>query len=521
MQRLLDVLISEGEIDKAAAEWVRGHLASNGGTVDTALLELDLIDEEGLMRGLEACFGIPAAWPSDIGEATQDIARLVPAEALQPGLCPYRLRSNELTLLVKEPLADDRVDELQRLGLQPLQRIAPAHTVECARTRLLGAPLDARTEHLEERLSRRRNADVRGVVAAISKATSFAAASAEVLDYASRFVEFCCFLLAGKTELRVGAARGGNVRAGAVMPVPDPGCALAAAVRYGGYFVGPLGGSEADEAFYAALSMPMARWALVAPVPITTGQTLVFYADNGPRGMASRWVAELTLLAARAGQQEGRMSSSRGRASGGKARTPPTSQLALPLGSESAAGPRATPEDATPVAPGTAEPGPANEPIPAQAAPAPRAEPVVTGGLAPGEYIAIGRLRAAAASEGVTVEALVDSLLKDRVPPPAAEPSAALVGEVRGLFEMLAVNLPTQLAKGIEAAFRDIVPRLGTPAGAPMPVRRSVPPPPASAVPMPAIPPPAQTVALEPRPQAAKEVPSYADRRSRANRVKL
>jgi hypothetical protein len=86
---------------------------------------------------------------------------------------------------------------------------------------------------------------------------------------------------------------------------------------------------------------------------------------------------------------------------------------------------------------------------------------------------------------------------------------------------MLAVNLPTQLAKGIEAAFRDIVPRLGTPAGAPMPVRRSVPPPPASGVSMPAIPPPAQTVAIEARPQSAKEVPSYADRRARANRVKL
>lgn len=131
--------------------------------------------------------------------------------------------------------------------------------------------------------------------------------------------------------------------------------------------------------------------------------------------------------------------------------------------------------------PTRAETGP-SQPEPPAAAPSPAQAPVdpihasPLAGLTKGEARAIAKLRVAAEDAGLSVEAFVDRFLAMHSPAAptaqAAEPPA-LAGEIKGLFEKLAADIPAHFAKGMESAFRDLVPRVsntpaaGTPAVAP------------------------------------------------------
>ncbi len=187
----------------------------------------------------------------------------------------------------------------------------------------------------------------------------------------------------------------------------------------------------------------------------------MFLADNGGRGIAVQWAAELTLLLARLGRW-------------GRAWLAPW-------------------PDADAVAAQAAAPAPAESPAPAASC---RKE------LSDKEWAAVERLRQAAAEAGVGLDELVEDLLAEHRPDSTAAASA-MVAEVKGLFERLATDIPSQLARGMESAFRDLVPRLG------------------NASPRGEAPPAAAGVDLVLKPAAPREVASYQSRRGKSTRVKL
>ncbi len=483
MAQLLEKLSAGGELDPAALDWARAHQAVHGGTLDSALLELDLIDEESLLRGLESCFGLPAALAEDALSADPEVGKRIPrslSEAL--AMCPVRITKGELVALVERPLSDRWVEELRLAGLGVRQLVAPAHYLDLARGRVYGPPTAERARELEVRLAPRREAaEVGQLVASIEHAQTMAAATVIVLDFAATRLNYSCFLVSNGRMLRVGAVSGGERGSKEQFPVPPTTCTFGAAIQYGGYFVGPIAGTQADHDFYRALSRPLPRWAFVAPVPMAETLAVVFYADNGPRGMATRWIAELTLLVARLGQHA-RALSDRGRQRVKRTDPPPASTI-----------------------PDT---------VPARVSKPPLASGP-TGGLTAGEGAAIDRLRLAAGEAGMTLEAFVDELLTRAGSPSSEDSSTALAGEVRGLFEKLATDIPTQLAKGMEAAFRNMGPRLSqatTVAGASAP---------ATARSAPSRPPPAANVELVRKGNATREVASYRSRRRRSKRHKL
>jgi len=241
--------------------------------------------------------------------------------------------------------------------------------------------------------------------------------------------------------------------------LPEPAATLAPALRHGGYFLGPVAGSPEDVRFYAALERALPRWAFVAPVP--GAARTMFLADNGGRGIAVQWAAELTLLLARLGRW-------------GRAWLAPW-------------------PDAGAVTVEAASPAPAESPAPATPS---RTE------LSEKEWAAVERLRQAAADAGIGLDELVEDLLAEHRPDSAAAASA-MVAEVKGLFERLATDIPTQLARGMESAFRDLVPRIGS---APLKVDA---------------PPAAAGVDLVLKPAAPREVATYQSRRGKSTRVKL
>ncbi len=495
MNPLIKELNASGLLNEAMVEWALAHQAEHGMPLDSALLDLDLVDEDGLLCGLESCFGMTAARPNDLTRVDPGLGKILPEGFSQSfTLCPLSISGNEIVVLVESPLSEESVEDLRSLfGLEPRPLVAPSHYMALAKEKVYSIPIDESTRELEAKLSRRRGAaDIQYVLASVSHAATLSSAVADVLDFAACLLDFSCFLVYRKDELRVVAVRGGGQAPGESLELPEMGCSLGAAIRYGGYFVGPIRGTMADKRFYRALGRPLPRWSFISPVPTAGNARVLFLADNGPRGIATRWVAEITLLTSRLGQRGGDRKASR-REESSVASVEEAFQLLTGRQAEEQLPARSArtevqgrldEQDATPlIAPGEA--------------PAPVAA----------EQAAIDRLRHAAAAAGMPLDSFVDDLLRDRGIRPAPEDTTALVSEVKGLFEKLATDIPAQLARGMETAFRAMVPRLAS--GQPPALSPTAPSPPAS-------------VGLVRKEDAGpREVPSYRSRRCKTKRIKL
>jgi hypothetical protein len=465
MDAVLEALKARGVLDAAAAEWTWSYAAGRGGSTDTAVLELDLVDEDDLLSALATVHGLAAARPDEPLDPA--LASDFPADLTHA--CPLPSRDGPLRIMTSEPLGADQLAAIQQaFGRTPKACIAHTHHVRWARSVVFGEPVDERTAALQARLQRRRSApDIGSVLDGLSTVPSLSQATTEALEYAASFLDFTCLLMSVGEEVRVLASRSPDLAPRTTVRAPGNSCAFAPALRFGGYFVGTVAGSENDAAFFDGLGRAQPRWAFVAPVPIVPGRIVVLFGDNGQRGMATRWIAKLTLVASRLGQQAGRLG----------------------------------------IATSTQTPSAPAEPTP-QPAPKPSAELVEPRSLqlTAGEARAIGRLRQQADLEGLSVERLVDALLHDRVAsaPSEATEATALLGEVKGLFEQLAASLPSQLAQGIESAMRE--------AAAPRPQLATPRQPAATTLSE------AKLVTVEPE---RREVASYRARRKVTSRVKL
>ncbi len=478
MDPLLDELSANGVLTEAMVEWARVYHSELGVPIDTALLELDLIDEEGLLGGLESCFKMAVASPRDLMRADPEIGKVFPRGFSRSfGLCPLRLSDGELVALVGCPLSGESKEELRSLfNLEIRQIVAPSHYLALSVGKVYDQPIDPRTRELESKLARRRGAaDIQYALASILTATTLTSAFLDVLDFATGLLEYACLLISRKGMLRAVTANGGDLDYGKPFALPEMNCSFGAAVLYGGYFVGPLRETDSDLRFYRALERRIPRWGLVAPVP-TAGETKIsLYADNGPRGIAARWAAELALLASRLGHKDNQ------RKAGAGESAESFEQAFQNLVNQPLAGLE-----------------PETEPEPEPETEEERSVPAA-------EAAAIERLRKAAAEAGVTLDALVDDLLRERGVPSARRETAALFGEVKELFEKLATDIPTQMARGMETAFRDLAPRIASePSPAAYGGQR-----------------PAAKVGLVRKDAGPREVPSYRSRRRKTKRVKL
>lgn len=498
MEPLLPDLARQGVLDAGSVEWAQSYHRTQGVALDTALLELDLIDEDGLLKALGDRYDMAPALALDVLYIDGEVAARVP-EGFGSlfRACPIRIESGELITLVAKPLRRETVRALRELYECPVsQRVVTSHHLTVAWNRIHAVALDERSHALEERLEARRTApSVARALANIGTAPTNARAVEQVLAFARRFVEFAGFFVFHDGDLRLAASSDGEGRA---IDAPGLDCSLGAALRHGGYFMGPLAGNAADQAFYEQLRRPLPRWAFAAPVPNSASATVVFAADNGPRGLAKRSIAELTLLVSRLARVESDWLDWWSLA------TPEANPDSTVRAAEISGREDITLESAaettlaeTTLADATSEEQLAPEPV----------APVVSSE----EALVLERLRQAAEIAGLPLVAFVDSLLQARAAPPAVDAAAGFAGEVKDLFEKLATNIPAQLALGMESAFKELVPRLQTgsvaapayPAAAAAPTRA-----------------PAQ-VALVKKDAGPREVKSYASRRKKTKRILL
>ena len=180
MDPLCRALLDGGAVDDGGLDLLQEHLAAHGGTADLALLELDLVDEDGLLGALEQSSGLPAARPADLATAEPAVAARLPLAASESfRLCPVRLQPDGVVALVTHRLPERWEQELHDLfSLAVTQLVAPAHYLAVARQAVYGVPLEERAQALEQRLARRRKGESAGaVVAAMARAPSLKAVS--------------------------------------------------------------------------------------------------------------------------------------------------------------------------------------------------------------------------------------------------------------------------------------------------------------------------------------------------------
>jgi hypothetical protein len=407
MDPLEQELAGRGLVDDEALAWARDRAAAAGVPLDSALLALELVDEASLLAALGAVSGLPAARPADLAGADPAVAaRLGPDVAASFHLCPLRAEAGALVVLVTAPLPRRWRQELSELfGVTPDERVAPAHYLGVARAAVYGVALDPGAAALEARLGPRRGAPTAAEVAArLAAAASLEEAAGLLLDHAARFLDHVMLCRRDERGLNPWLGRGAAVPR--ALPL-EPGCAFAAAARYGGYYLGPLGDTPAHRRLYEALGRAPPAAAFLAPVP---GTALCFYGDNGPRGLAARPIAELTVLLARLGQPRP---------------------------------PRAAPRALGPEAPAASPPG--------------------------DEAALLARLRGAARAAGVTPAALLDELLAPRPAPTA--PALDVAGLLERLAADIPAQLARGLESAVRDVFARVPLAAGAPPPAAPPPR--------------------------------------------------
>lgn len=152
---LAQLLRDEGLVSVEGLERGRARQAEAGGTLDTALLELDLADERTVADALARAYGLPPAPASAFQDPDPRSRRAFPTKvAERHGLAPFGLEGRELLLAVSCPVDQGVLEEVSfMLSLHLRPHAAPEWRVRALIERLYGTPMPERMRALATRLS--------------------------------------------------------------------------------------------------------------------------------------------------------------------------------------------------------------------------------------------------------------------------------------------------------------------------------------------------------------------------------
>jgi hypothetical protein len=153
-QPLVELLVSIGAAKPEQIQQVQARQADLGGSLDTNLLELGVVDEVRLGEMLSRASDLPLGPPDLISSAGPDLASLFPqALAEKYGMVPLGLARRQISLLVRYPLNLLVLDEISFLLSRPIRPfLAPEVRVQELMARVYGVPLPSRYRTLLAKL---------------------------------------------------------------------------------------------------------------------------------------------------------------------------------------------------------------------------------------------------------------------------------------------------------------------------------------------------------------------------------
>jgi HEAT repeat protein len=143
---LLERLVADGAIARAAAEGVAARHEQAGGAIDTALLEMGLVPVARLPEILARVTGLPSPPEAAFTRPDPRARRVFPAKvAERHGIAPFALEGRELSVVTTYPPDVGLLDEVGfMLSLHLRAHVAPEWRVRALVRDLYGTPLPAR-----------------------------------------------------------------------------------------------------------------------------------------------------------------------------------------------------------------------------------------------------------------------------------------------------------------------------------------------------------------------------------------
>lgn len=339
-ERLVEILVNRDLVAQEDVDEALQRQLVDGGSLDTKLLEMGLCTETDLLLCIGEAYDLPTAGKEEIDQVSGHIPRLFPlvfAETYR--LVPFCLVDQSFVVLLNGPPDENLFARIhERLQLH----IAPTAAVEVrlhyAMCRLYGTELLPRYANLLERLdgsvpnpedalvplegdhhvlswgvSRARifrkaagpapGLAMEGLLERLDGAIDRDTIVETLLRSALETFEFAAmFLVQAKN---VNGWRGTDPestqrlsRISLSVQLPSVFQTIYAT---GGHYLGPLPENTANNMLLQAMERDPPRTALLAPVVVGERLAAILYADNGGRGIPSKRVAGMVLLAQRAG----------------------------------------------------------------------------------------------------------------------------------------------------------------------------------------------------------------------------
>jgi hypothetical protein len=152
---LAALLVEGGAVSAPDLERARTRQRDEGGTLDTALLELGLVDEARVVEAMALACELPGARPEAYAAPDPRARRVFPSKvAERHGLAPVALDGRDLHVVATCPADPALLDEISfMLSLHLSASVGPEFRVRELIHRLYGSPLHSRLEALHAALA--------------------------------------------------------------------------------------------------------------------------------------------------------------------------------------------------------------------------------------------------------------------------------------------------------------------------------------------------------------------------------
>ena len=331
-------LITSGAVTEAALNEALQRQVVFGGSLDTNLLEVGAATEEVLLLALGEALALPTANREQIEQIGQHIPRLFPlvfAETYH--LVPYNLVEQDLAVLVNAAPDDQLFTHIrERLRLRVSGVVTTEARLHYAMYRLYGTALQPRFANLLSRLDgrapdspgpenehvlswglsnavitptaargddKRRGLDVRGLLSRVDAATDrdsvvegLLSAALAVFDFAGLFAVHGDLINGWRGSSSEVTQRLARISLNVELP-----SVFQTIYVTGGHYLGPLPHNSINAKLLEDMGRGVPRAALLAPISVGGKLAAILYADNGARGVSSKRVAAVLLLAQRTG----------------------------------------------------------------------------------------------------------------------------------------------------------------------------------------------------------------------------
>lgn len=334
-RRLAQTLVVERLLSNAQVVAALQRQTMAGGSLDTNILELQLLDESALLGALQKAYSVGCANRADIDSIGNHVARLFPLSFAQAyNIVPMRLLDQTLVVLGLEPPDDATTESIwNQYHLHVAAQVTTEARLQYASQRVYGvapmprftqlltmldgfeptepwhfgvtpsAPPRSESESVGARLPPPSRSLLKEAIAQLETEPDRDRAVDIVIGFAQTMFDYVGVFVVHSAATRgwrsTRTALGPNLHRINAQLIKDSVLRTICATH--SPYLGPLPRHEANERFLAHIERPWPKVACLAPILVGGRLAALLYADNADRNVSAKKVAALMMLIQRCG----------------------------------------------------------------------------------------------------------------------------------------------------------------------------------------------------------------------------